>query len=65
MPRVPGQEPPSGEGGGAAERLRQFEQARGLRPEESDEEKAEHADDENPLPDKAAQESTADPGEGR
>ena len=36
MPRVPGQEPPHGEGGGAAERLRQFEQARGLRPDHPD-----------------------------
>jgi hypothetical protein len=43
MPRVPGQEPPHGEGGGAAERLRQFEQARGLRPNDSDEEEAEES----------------------
>jgi hypothetical protein len=38
MPRVPNQEPPSGEGGGAAERLRQFEQARGWKPDTADEE---------------------------
>jgi hypothetical protein len=30
MPRVPGNEPPPKHGGRAAERLRQFEQARGV-----------------------------------
>lgn len=52
MPRVPGQEPP-GRGGGAAERLRQFEQERGLEPDEGvplddtgDTDTDEHADPE-------------------
>ncbi len=30
MPRIPGNEPPPEHGGRAAERLRQFEQARGI-----------------------------------
>jgi len=58
MPKVPGQKPPSGEGGGAAERLHQFEQARGLRPSESDDEKAE---DDHASADAAAPESAAEP----
>ena len=62
MPRVPGQEPPSGEGGGAAERLRQFEQARGLRPNDSDEKKSE---DDDPSADEPAQETAADPDDSR
>ena len=43
MPRLPDQDPPPDDGGGAAERLRQFEQARGLEPVDEDAE-PDHAD---------------------
>jgi hypothetical protein len=61
MPRLPGQEPPPGEGGGAAHRLRQFEQARGLDPDDATAEEGPGSEEEAEEP---SEQEPPDCGEG-